>query len=120
ADYADGIILQKGSSYYKVYYDFKLGKYLLTDGKNDIFEIRGEANAVKAEQNGTAYDVEVSGQKLRINGEDYFFQTPYAFDAATGKMNGKKTKILSNNQIQIEVPALPRRGFYDVKVVNPD
>lgn len=120
ADYADGVILKKGSSYYKVYYDFKLGKYLLTDGKNDAFEIRGEANGVKAEKNGTAHDVEVSGQKLRINGEDYLFQTPYAFDAATGKMTGKKTKILSNNQIQFEVPALPRRGFYDVKVVNPD
>lgn len=122
ADYSDGVILKKRGTdeYYKLYYDFQKGKILLTDGKNVTYEMRGEGTAVKAEKDGTPHPVTVNSSNLNADGQNFDFMTPYAFDSGTGLMNGKKTKILNNGQIQIEVPALPRRGFYDVKVVNPD
>lgn len=111
SDYYHSVILREDNIYYALYFDTKSGKIKLTDGDKQVYTI-GEVG-VKPE---TPFEVTKEG--LKIDGKTLKMWTPY--DVKDGQIIGNKVKVKDNNELVFEVPPMPREGYYDVTIINPD
>ncbi|WP_129599241.1 IPT/TIG domain-containing protein [Anaerophilus nitritogenes] len=116
------IILQEGTTnpkYYIIFFDPKTGEYKLTDGDKQVYVIDiNSQNQLVGKKDGQEYDLIVENNKINIDSKELIFKTPYAIK--DGKIVGNKVKVINHKEIIFEVPPMPREGYYDVTVVNPD
>ncbi|SCG81796.1 hypothetical protein DW1_0175 [Proteiniborus sp. DW1] len=124
SDYYHSIILEDDNGiYYKIYFDTISGKTLLTDGDKDIYTITAKEGKVLAKKGGDPdEEVVVDTKEIKVYGKTLKIKTPYATEIKDGKniITGNRVKVLNNNELYFTVPILPRDGYYDVEIVNPD
>ncbi|MSU00617.1 IPT/TIG domain-containing protein [Tissierella pigra] len=119
--YYYSVILQQGTTdpiYYTIYFDTKTGEVKLTDGDRGIYILRGKGSGIVGFKDGKEYDLTVSDDSIEIDGKTLNIMTPYAVTG--GKITGNKVKVINNSELQFTVPPMPREGYYDVTIVNPD
>lgn len=123
SDYYHSIILEDESkTYYKIHLDIFLGKYFLTDGDKDAYEIIAQGEKLIGMKGGSQFDVTVGTDKITIDGKILTIKTPYATEKKDGveRITGNRVMVKNNNELFFIVPPQPREGFYDVAIVNPD
>lgn len=125
SDYYHSIILEDESnnSYYKIYFDTKSGKYFLTDGDKDVYEITAEKSELYARKGGYAQvKMTISQTQIELDNKTLTIKTPYAVEKVDGVdiITGNRVKVLNENELYFEVPPRPREGYYDIAIVNPD
>lgn len=124
SDYYQSIILEENGVYYKIYFDTKLGKYFLTDGDKDIYEIIANKNKLYAKKGAdTQLELTISQTDIKLEDKKTLtIKTPYATEEIEGKniITGNRVKVLNNNELYFIVPPKPREGYYDLAIVNPD
>ena len=115
SDYYHSIILQDESTkkYYTIYFDTNTGKIKITDGDKeeyDLEELYGETNKLV-----------VNRDSIKIENKTLKLKTPYKTDKDdSSKIIGNRVKVKDNGELIFTVPSMPREGYYDLKVVNPD
>lgn len=126
SDYCHSIILEDESgTYYKIYFDTILGKYFLTNGDKDIYEIIAKGSELYGKKGGDLEKpIEVTTTHVKIDEKSLTIKTPYAVEEdkdTKGKIiTGNRVKVLNNNELYFTVPPQPREGYYDIAIVNPD
>lgn len=148
SDYYNSIVLEENGSdrnYYTVYFDTNKGEYKLIDGDKEEYVIKDEISGVENEfisiKDGKEFKIIVGTKQIEIKNSEVGevstkilnIKTPYATKIATDKdeiigkvekgdqiIIGNKTKVINNNELIFRVPSMPREGYYDVKIVNPD
>lgn len=127
SDYYHSIILQEGPDkaavYYTISFDTKSGDIKLSDGDKQVYIIEKNGNDIIGKKDGKDYDLIVSNKDLVIDGKTLKIRTPYAIekDEIKGdKITGNKVKVINNNELIFNVPPMPREGYYDLSIVNPD
>ncbi|MBN2795825.1 MAG: IPT/TIG domain-containing protein [Clostridia bacterium] len=127
SDYGDSLILISDnvpSEYYKLYEDFD-NTIVLTNGKDQLFEVKVEGGQLVARKNvSEAYEITmVSDTGFTVEATPNFtltMATAYKKDS-NDQIVGHKAKVLNRNQIAFTVPVLDSgKGYKDLKVVNPD
>ncbi|QUH19146.1 IPT/TIG domain-containing protein [Alkaliphilus sp. B6464] len=119
ADYYDSLILQQGASYYTIEVN-DAGRVTLSDGKNNVYEIKLDGRDIVAIRGSNSDVVTVNNDSIVIDGEIFEFKTPYAQDPSTGIITGHRAKVKNRNEIWVTIPKKDIPGFYDVTVRNPD
>lgn len=132
SDYHHSVILQDNATeaYYKIYYDTVLGKILLSDGDKNVYEISIKNNAIYGKKAGELEeklsthinDSNLSTNEIKIGDKVLSMLTPYEIEEVNGenKITGNKVQVINNNELLFQVPSLPREGYYDLRIVNPD
>ncbi|HOJ11193.1 MAG TPA: IPT/TIG domain-containing protein [Clostridiales bacterium] len=135
ADYYYSVILEdeKTTAYYKIYFDAKTGKTLLTDGYKEVYELY-----VKDNKENKFYGKKVgeTETELKINSEPdtgstesieidsiiLNIRTPYEIEKVNGidTITGNRVKVINSNELIFKVPSKQREGYYDLAIVNPD
>ncbi|HZJ76690.1 MAG TPA: IPT/TIG domain-containing protein, partial [Oscillospiraceae bacterium] len=118
SDYYHSVILQEDQEeqegndiYYIIYHDTKDGKIKLTDGDKQVYTIGRTGAKPETDFNVTKEGLEIDDKILKM-------MTPY--DIKDGEIVGNNVKVKNNNELIFEVPAMPREGYYDVTIINPD
>ncbi len=135
SDYYHSIILEDNGTYYKIYFDTISGKYYLTDGDKDVYEIIAKEDKLFGKKGGDSEQgitvknkqIELDGKILAItevelDGKTLTIKTPYSTEAINGvdTITGNRVKVTNGNELYFEVPPQPREGYYDIAIVNPD
>ncbi len=126
ADYYDSLVLRDykdDENYEGNFYLIEMddtGKITLSDGKNNIYEIRLKDNDIVAIKNNDIQSVEINNDSIKIEDKTFEFKTPFAVDLYTGGITGHRAKVKNRNEIWVTVPEKDLPGFYDVTVKNPD
>ncbi|TCU79174.1 IPT/TIG domain-containing protein [Tissierella praeacuta] len=119
SDYYHSIILEENEVYYKIYFDTISGKYYLTDGDKDIYQITAKGDKLYGKKGGDPEkEITVTDKKVEIDGKTLVIKTPYSVEG--GKIVGNRVKVINSNELYFEVPPQPREGYYDIAIVNPD
>lgn len=149
ADYYHSVILQEGETdpvYYKVYFNTQSGKTLITNGDKDVYEIYIKDNEIYAKKEGgkeqkliiNEGSIEIVEDNIYDESKDkneeedkdktepikrvLTIKTPYATEKIddVDTIKGNRVKVINNNELYFEVPPMPREGYYDLAIVNPD
>lgn len=128
SDYADSIILENRTIPASPVF-FTLGKdyagnIRLTNGKDKVYTITYSHTDSKfyAKPDSGAASVEVVtyDNRITVDGVSLFLTSPYKKDV-NNYLYGKRTKIISKDQILVTVPELTTgTGYKNLAVVNPD
>ncbi len=120
SDYYHSIILEdENNEYYKIYFDIISGKYYLTNGDKDIYEIIAKGDKLFGKKGGDPEkEIKVTDKEIEIDGKTLAIKTPYSVEG--GKIVGNRVKVTNSNELYFEVPPQPREGYYDIAIVNPD
>ncbi|WP_313232894.1 IPT/TIG domain-containing protein [Tissierella praeacuta] len=119
SDYYHSIILEENEVYYKIYFDTISGKYYLTDGDKDIYQITAKGDKLYGKKGGDPEkEITVTDKKVEIDGKALVIKTPYSVEG--GKIVGNRVKVINSNELYFEVPPQSREGYYDIAIVNPD
>lgn len=128
SDYYHSIIFQKGEeddpnkAYYTIFFDTKTGQVKLTDGDKDVYIIDVKGNGFIATRDGEEFDLVVGSTGFKIGEgateKKLTIKTPYLVE--DGKITGNKVKVINNSELIFKVPPMPREGYYDLTVLNPD
>lgn len=128
ADYFDSLILKEGAgegdSFYTIEVD-GIGRVTLSDGRNNVYEIKLDRDTIYATRASEKYQVEVGNASIKlVDGEslhkELHFHTPYYVDPITGAITGHRAKVKNKNEIWVTIPEKSIPGFYNVTVRNPD
>lgn len=123
SDYYHSIILEDNGVYYKIYFDTILGKYFLTDGDKDTYEIIAKDGKLYGKKGGDPQiELNISQTDIKLGTKTLTIKTPYATEMVEGvnTITGNRVKVLNNNELYFIVPPQPREGYYDLAIVNPD
>ncbi|MGJ0846858.1 IPT/TIG domain-containing protein [Tissierella praeacuta] len=124
SDYYHSIILEDDNQvYYKIYFDTISGKYYLTDGDKDIYEITADGNKLYGKKGGDSQiELQISQENIKLKDRTLTIKTPYSTEIINGvdTITGNRVKVINNNELYFEVPPQSREGYYDIAIVNPD
>lgn len=123
SDYYHSIILEDNGSYYKIFFDTLQGKYILTDGDKNAYEISANGDKLYAKKGGDPQiEIIISQTQIKLGSTNLTIKTPYATDTVEGvnTITGNNVKVLNNNELYFIVPPQAREGYYDLAIVNPD
>jgi len=127
SDYHHSVILQDSSSdaYYRMYFDTKLGKILLTDGDKNAYELMIKSGSIYGKKAGEIekeFTLGADRKHLTIDGKTLNIMTPYTISEVEGvpTITGNRVRVINNNELIFKVDKMEREGYYDVTIVNPD
>ena len=92
----------------------------LSDGKNNIYEIKINGNNIVATKGSDSYAVTINDDSIEIDGKEFVLKTPYYIDPISQIITGHRAKVKNKNEIWVTIPQKSIPGFYDVMVRNPD
>lgn len=122
ANYADSVTMKSAAGErYTLFYNFK-SEPILTNGKERTYILKPKGNEfVAVDRLQNEIPVTPTDTGVNLDGLDLKMITPYTVDAASGVINGNRSKVLSKSQILFEVPPLDSgRGYKDLEIINPD
>ncbi|ABW20135.1 IPT/TIG domain-containing protein [Alkaliphilus oremlandii] len=127
SDYHHSVILQDDLSkaYYRIYFDTKLGKILLTDGDKNAYELLIKGGSIYGKKAGEIekeFTIGADRKHLTIDGKTLNIMTPYTISEVAGvpTITGNRVRVINNNELIFKVDKMEREGYYDVTIVNPD
>ncbi|MBU5255522.1 IPT/TIG domain-containing protein [Tissierella praeacuta] len=126
SDYYHSIILEDENNkvYYKIYFDTVSGKYYLTNGDKDVYEIIADKNTLYGKKGGDPQiEIDISQKDIvKLGDKTLTIKTPYATEIKNREeiITGNRVKVINSNELYFEVPPQPREGYYDIAIVNPD
>lgn len=113
SDYYHSVILQdaKTKKYYTIYFDNNDGTIRITDGDKEVYTL-GKLDGKPG------MEFTVNKNNIEIENKTLMFKTPYKIEK--GEIVGNRVKVRDNGELVFTVPPMPREGYYDVTVINPD
>lgn len=123
SDYYHSIILEdtRNKKYYTLAFDSYRGDIKIRDGDKTDYIIEREGKEIIAKKDGNKVEeFSIGNETIKIDGKLLGFKTPYLIDKDTKEITGNKVRVINGNELVVDIPPMPREGYYDISVENPD